>query len=558
MMCKVTIKTLTVALLMLCIAGPAEAQYSDAFISEVEKRMNMDQMPGISMAFVDEHGEVSYLNLGYTSLDKTQAPDEHTLYEIGSITKTFTASLLMMLLDERGLDADVTFNELIGLDHRLQLPEPHGEAITLSHMLSHHSGIPRLPDNLIPADDTDPYKDYTIEAMIEYTNSLSYNRAPGVEFEYSNHAYKLMGYLVSELSGKPYDEILAERITGPLGMNNTYREVPGSDLSRLAAGSAFGEPASSWHFDEMRGLGELRSSVHDMAIYLKAQYGHLEFYGDEIVRKAHEPVHEMRGGRYMSNGWFVHKLDDGDVIVGHGGGTGGYRAFAGFSTETGRAAAVLTNSITEVGDIAMHLVNDSYDMRSLPDFTALDDDLANRLTGMYLNDNIGIMTITYTDGVLRGQIQGQPALPLELVENLTFRNTMVGAEVEFVMDEDDERSSGFTLRQGGIGFEFKHTTEAPDGPQKVEMSLEDLNQYAGHFDSAIGMSYEIRAADGHISARLSGQPFASVYPEGNDRFFYEVVPASLEFKRDDSGSITSVTLYQGGQEISFNKRSDLD
>ena len=557
-MYKVAIKTLTVALLMVSIAVSAQAQFSDAFISDIEKRMSLDQMPGISMAFVDEQGEVSYRSLGYTSLNKTRTPDEHTLYEIGSITKTFTASLLMILLEERGLDADVTFNELLGSDHRLQLPEPHGDAITLSHMMSHKSSIPRLPDNMVPADGNDPYKDYTIEAMIEYSNSLTYNHAPGEEFEYSNHAYKLLGYLVSELSGKPFDELLAERITGPLGMNSTYREVPESDQSRLAAGSAFGEPASSWNFDEMRGLGELKSSAHDMAIYIKAQYGYLEFDGDEAVRKAHEPIHEMREGRHMSNGWFVHELEAGDVIVSHGGGTGGYRAFAAFSTKTGRGAVALTNSNTEVGDIAMHLVNDTYEMRSLPDYSAIDDDLANRLTGMYLNPNIGMMTITYTEGVLRGQIQGQPALPLEFVENLTFRNTMVGAEVEFVMDEDDERSSGFTLRQGGIGLEFKHTTEAPDGPQKVEMSREQLMEYAGHFDSEIGMSYEIRAADGHISARLSGQPFASVYPEGEDRFFYEVVPATIMFQRDDTGNITGVTLFQGGQEIRFTKRSNLD
>lgn len=544
------------AALLFIVLPVAEAQFSDELISEIEHRMNVDQIPSVSMAFFDADGEVHYKSLGYMSLDRSEAVDEHTLYEIGSVTKTFTASILMMLLDERGLDADVTINELIGSDHELQLPEPYGDAITLSHMMSHFSGIPRLPGNMIPADDSDPYKDYTIEAMIEYVSSMSYNRPPGEEFEYSNLVYMLLGYLVSEIEGKAFDDVLSERLTLPLEMNSTFREVPETNEHRVAQGSAFGEPAASWHFDEMRGLGELRSSTYDMARYLKAQAGQLPLEGIESVRKTHVPVQELSSGRQMTQGWFVYEMEDGDTIIGHGGGTGGYRAFAAFSKETGRGAVVLTNSITDVADITLHLVNNGSPLRDLPELVYIDEHSAASITGMYLNDDIGMMTITYSEGVLRGQIQGQPALPLEHVEHLTYRNRMVGAEITFNMSDDESRASGFVLRQGGMEFQFAYTTEAPEGPQRVEMSREELEEYAGNYDSNMGLSYEIRAADGYLSARLSGQPFASVYPEGNDRFFYDVVVAAMQFSRDDYGNINGVVLQQGGQEIRFNKRDE--
>ncbi|MCH8558879.1 MAG: beta-lactamase family protein, partial [Balneolia bacterium] len=382
-----------------------------------------------------------------------------------------------------------------------------------------------------------------------------YEYAPGETFSYSNMAYMLLGYLVEELSGTDFDAFISERIAQPIGMNMTMRVVPEGGGYMLAEGSAFGEPAASWHFDELRGLGELRSTTNDMIRYLMAHSGKLNYAYADVVQKSHQAVYEMREGRSMSPGWFVYMMEDGEKIVGHGGGTGGYRSFAAFSAETGRAAVVLTNSNTEVADIAMNLINTTFPLREMPVYDELDSAIASAIVGIYVNEQIGAMSITHEEGVIRGRIQGQPALPIEFVEGFTFRNAGVGAVIEF-KEPENGLSAAFTLKQGGMEFEFTRTDEAPSEPEVIEMSREELEEYTGHFDSNIGLSYEISAADGYLSARIIGQPFASVYPEGDDRFFYRAVPASMVFSRGENGDVVSVTLYQGGQEISFSKRSE--
>ncbi len=530
----------------------AVAAQQDNLDRYLQQRMELEQIPSLSIAVIDGKGGVTFYNYGYADPETERRADEHTLYEIGSITKTFTASLYLMLAETYGFDSDTPFNELMG-EHGLQLPETGDTPITLEHMMTHHSGLPRLPGNMEPADSGDPYKDYSTRLLLAFAGDVQPEREPGEAMEYSNFAYMLLGYAAGEITGVPYDDLVRQYITGPLEMDDTKRVLSDEQQERFARPSAFGQPVSAWHFDDLRGLGELRSSASDMARYLKAHAGHYDENRWEVLKEGHMVRAETPGGYKIAYGWFIDSLEDGsDHVVGHGGGTGGFRSYAGFSPVTGRAAVVLTNSVSDVGDITLHLINEDFELNSLPEAGELDEDIVAGLLGLYRHPDIGVMTISERNGMITGQLQGQPPLPLEHEEGLKFRNRQVAAGIEF--EWSDDRAIALMLRQAGGEYRFEQIDEMPEGPQKVEMSREELAEYEGGYDSDMGLSYTIEAREGYLSARLSGQPAAEVFPEGNDRFFYEVVVATLQFQRNEDGKVTAVVLHQGGQELRFDRR----
>lgn len=154
-----------------------------------------------------EGGEGRCLAYGETVLGSGKAPDEDTVYEIGSITKVFTALLL----------ADAVERGAVSLDDPVQKYLPagvilpvKGAPITLAHLASHTSGLPRLPPNLKPADDANPYADYSVDDLYASLRALRLESAPG-RYEYSNYGAGLLGHVLALQAGRPYEELLVER-----------------------------------------------------------------------------------------------------------------------------------------------------------------------------------------------------------------------------------------------------------------------------------------------------------------------------------------------------------
>lgn len=546
-------KILLLSLLCLLLSAPfaGAQQLDEALEAHIKRMMSLEEILGLALAVREADGTVWFHNFGQMALDDTRPVTEHTLFEIGSVTKTFTGSLFLMLMEAHGFDGETSVNALLaGSD--LQLPEQDGAPITLNHLMTHTSGLPRLPGNMSPADDRDPYRDYTTAQLKAYAAAVQPQRAPGEGWEYSNFTFMILGFLASHLEGRDFDETLLAHLTGPLGMESTRREVPASLTDRVASGSMFGAYAPAWHFDELRGLGELRSTSADLMRYLEGQLDTGSFAHSEALQRGHQPLYPINDKLQMGFSWFIRELENGDRLVYHGGGTGGFRSAVAFDPATNRAAVALTNSNSDVQDLALHLANPAFPHRELPDAGALPEEFLAQLSGLYQNPNLPLFEIFGRDGLLMGRMDGQPALPLEHVEGLSFRNQAVGARVEF-QATGTEPSTGFVLHQGGMEFPFARIDARPAGPAAVTLTAEELSEFTGTYHSAIGLSYQIAGADGHLSARLTGQPAAKVLPEGGDRFFYEIVQAALQFKRDDAGRVNAVILLQGGQEIRFDR-----
>jgi CubicO group peptidase (beta-lactamase class C family) len=547
-----------------------DAQALDPEFTEyLRQRMGIEQIPGISIAIVQEGQRPAFYSFGEISPEpSSEAVNERTLYEIGSITKTFTASIYAILMQQPEYadtfpdGADTPVNELlayINADTQLRLPEFEGDAITFAHLLTHHSGLPRLPQNMTPAADDDPYRDYTREQLVESVTSLELSRAPGSQFAYSNLGYMVLGYVAELLTGQDFDLLVAQYITEPLNMQVTARLSESYALEDAATPTMNGEVVSRWRFEELRGLGELYSNARDMARYLEAQLGINAYPYTDALQKNHALAASIEEDFNFGLGWF-RESSAGHTIISHGGGTGGFRSYIGFHPESGRGVAVLSNSGSDVSDIARYLLHPEAELRPLPDTSPQDEELLSSITGYYISDQLPMLTVSQNEGVLTAQLEGQSSFALEPVESesdaIIFKNQNFGVELEFMFESPGARANGVELRQAGQRFQFSYTEEAPEAPVEISLSPEEMQIYEGTYDSSVGMSYEIFLDGERLMARLTGQPTAQIYPEGDDRFFYKAVPATLIFKRDANGNIESVELQQSGQEILFMRNEE--
>jgi CubicO group peptidase (beta-lactamase class C family) len=293
-------------------------------------------------------------------------PDGHaSIFEIGSITKTFTAVLL----------ADMAREGLVGLDNPAQslLPDgvrmpTRGRAITLEDLATHRSGLPRLPKGLLlPAltrDRRDPYARFgaaRLEASIAATPP---RREPGRRPVYSNYGMGLLGYLLARRAGTSYEELVRSRICEPLGMADTWIETPAADGRRVAVGhTRSGRETPHWNLAALAGAGGLRSTAADLLRFLGLHADRTQSPLAEAACEARRP--RASWGRVeIGLAWLIvprgrrmpwRRLPH-DVLM-HEGGTGGFRCFAAAVPDTGTAVVVLANQARSAGHLGLQIVS---------------------------------------------------------------------------------------------------------------------------------------------------------------------------------------------------------
>jgi serine-type D-Ala-D-Ala carboxypeptidase/endopeptidase len=276
---------------------------------------------------------------GFGRLDNGRAPDASTIFEIGSITKVFTAITLQTIVAGGLLKLEDRADKY--LPNGLRLPEREGRAITLLDLATHSSGLQRLPDNLKISEN--PYAKYGSSELYECLRRAKLRRKPGEDYEYSNLGFGLLGHLLELRAGKPYAAVVRERLLLPLGMTNTVVTLSADHRARLAHGHGHkGAPTGNWDFDALAGAGAFRSSAADMMRFLSANLRPERSPLADALTAAQKTHFRGKSVR-IGLGW--HNLDtkDGLKVVWHNGGTGGYVSFLGFAPKEQVGVVVLSN-----------------------------------------------------------------------------------------------------------------------------------------------------------------------------------------------------------------------
>jgi CubicO group peptidase (beta-lactamase class C family) len=342
-------------LLLLCIDGIHARGARDAeLLAAIKARVDAKKNPGIVVGTIDADGTIS--RAAYGDAGPGALPlDADSVFEIGSITKVFTATLLEDMVTRGEVRLDDPVQKF--LPARVHVPTRNGRQITLLDLTTQSSGLPRLPTNMRPRDPANPYADYSVDQLYECLNGYELTRDIGSQYEYSNLGVGLLGHVLALRAGKSYEAILQERVLRPLHMTHTAITLTPWMTQHLVRGhNALGSPVANWDLPTLAGAGALRSTLNDTLIFARANLQP----GDGALQRAMQQTHAARlpaGRADMEIGmnWHIRHIGD-QRIVWHNGGTGGYRTWIGFDKARRIAAVVLTNSNQGADDLGFELV----------------------------------------------------------------------------------------------------------------------------------------------------------------------------------------------------------
>jgi serine-type D-Ala-D-Ala carboxypeptidase/endopeptidase len=389
-----------------------------------------------------------------------------TIFEIGSMTKVFT-SLVLMDMARKG---EVALTDPVSkyLPATVKVPERNNKKITLQDLSTQSSGLPRMPTNFHPKDESNPYVDYSVAQLYQFLSGYRLTRDIGAQYEYSNLGVGLLGYALTLRAGTNYETMVRTRILDPLGMKSTRVTLTPEMKTRLAIGHGPSlDPVPNWDLSPaLAGAGALRSSANDMLTFLAANLGYIQTplaadMAAEVSIRRPAGAPDMQ----IAYAWHV-QTKNGNSIVWHNGGTGGYRTYMGYDPKSRAGVVVLENIASTAGpdDIGRHLLDASYPLQKVEPIkehveVTVNSKLFDNYVGSYELAPNAILTVSRTGDELFTQLTGQPKVQVFPESDRKFFLKVVDAQLTFDTDAQG-KATEVVLHQNGRDITAKRLDDA--------------------------------------------------------------------------------------------------
>ncbi len=533
-------------------------------------------------ALVSDQGRVIFekgYGMANMEWDIPNAPS--TKHRLGSVTKQFTAMLILQLVADGKLDLQAPITKYLP-----DYPKASGDKITTHHLLTHTSGIPNYTS--FPGFMRDESRNpYTPADFVKKFQGKELDFEPGDRFSYSNSGYFLLGVLVEKLSGKTYQQMLHDKIFTPLEMNDTGYDSHGEIIKNRATG--YEKEGGVWENSRYLDMtipysaGSMYSTVEDLYLWDQAMYTTKllpQKYMD-MMFKRYVPAF---GSAYYAYGWAVGKEEVGNStdsmdVVSHGGGINGFNTIIS-QTPYDRSLVVLLNNtggapLNEMTRAIRGIINGkSYDLPK--------KSLANDL-----------LTVIQTKGIKAGLEHfnthkdsdyfdvdenemnsiGYQLMGAEKVEEAaevfklnvdafpkSFNVYDSYAEALMNLGKNEKAIANYKksveinpANQNGIDMLKKLGVDTKDLVKEVVVPADILESYVGSYELMPGFILTISKDGNQMKAQATGQPIADIFPKSNNVFYLKVVTAQITFNKGSDGTVESLTLLQGGQEMTGKK-----
>lgn len=265
-----------------------------------------------------------------------QSNNSESLFEIGSITKVFTAHLLLNLVNNKQIKS---LNEPINsyLNFKINgTPE-----ITFLQLANHTSGLPGdLSVSIFSGDVANPYKTYDEVKFVNYlSEKVEFESTPGEKYQYSNIGVALLGYAIRQITGKDFESLLQDEIFNPIGMANST-SIRQSITGNLVAGYNWkGKPTPYWDLAEMNSAGAIISNVYELSKYAIWNFSALNNELSEMTKQ----TFSVNENTAVAIGWHIIKNKTKADILWHNGGTGGFKSSMAINPSNKTSVIILTN-----------------------------------------------------------------------------------------------------------------------------------------------------------------------------------------------------------------------
>jgi D-alanyl-D-alanine-carboxypeptidase/D-alanyl-D-alanine-endopeptidase len=485
---------------------------------------------GAVVAYVDSSG-TTFAAVGQFSPDDRRPIDPDTQFEIGSVTKVFTA--LLLADSER---AGKVKRDDSAAKYLLPANDPDTAKlgkITLLALVTHAAGLPRMPANQSGARD---YATYDRARLIEALRQHGPGAPVGRQSAYSNFGAAVLGETLAAAWQQPYAALLRSRVLAPLGMEKTSLAMTNATPPpNLTPGYALDQPVAHETCLAMAPAGAVLSSARDLAKFVEACLGLRETALRQALADTFRPQRAMDAPHgQIGLGWLILD-DDGRTVLWHNGGTEGFRSFVGFSPTTQTGVVVLTsNRANNCDSLGLELLEaklgpppisavanaDDYTGRfSLPDSSLV---VAQRAGGLLAQARAGPWQILRKSGPDRFAI-------VDWVAEISFERNSNGKVVALVLNQDGNDRRGTRT-------------------QELSLPVETLAEFIGEYSLTPQTAITLTIDKEKLFTQITGQPRFELFASGPDEFFLKAVNARFFFQRDGRGKITALTLEQNGQQ----------
>jgi D-alanyl-D-alanine carboxypeptidase len=397
-----------------------------------------------SISLFQNGEEVYQRSFGFASIEHNQQSEAATRYRIGSISKTFTATIILKLIEQNQL----SLNTPLG-DYFPQIKD--SDKITVEHLLRHRSGIFNITQN--PDYLTYHTQPQSRDDLVNKIASFDKVFEPGEKAAYSNSNYILLTFIAEEAGDKSYSEMLYEFIAKPCGLKNTYVGTK-SDLTKNEASSY--KWMEQWKLEEEtdmsipQGAGAVVSTPTDLNLFLNCLFdGKLL---TSVSLEAMKTIQDGFGLGLIEVPFYDHKG------IGHNGGIDGFLSSAFYFPEDDFSVALCSNGLSyPINDILIGVLSiyfgKDYDLPAFKEPLALTSEDLDQYLGVYSSPSIPLkLTIFKNENILMGQGSGQPAFPLEAVDTHQFKFDQANLKIDFQPEAN-------TLKLMQSGMEFIMTKE---------------------------------------------------------------------------------------------------
>jgi CubicO group peptidase (beta-lactamase class C family) len=557
---------------LLCLSKISFSQDKAEKIDDLLKRYNEYGLFNGS-ALVAENGKVIFKSgYGFANMEWKVPNTPDTKFRIGSISKQFTATIIMQLVEEGKIKLDGKLT-----DYLPNYRKDTGDKVTIHQLLNHTSGI--LPYTSMPNVWSDSLRNhYDQDYMIKHFHSGDLQFEPGTQFAYNNTGYYLLGVIAEKVTGKKLGQLLKERIFTPLGMTNTASEDDEVVVDKKANGYLkFGNSFRLdpyFYMPNALGAGQMYSTVEDMVKWDQALYTN-KILSEESKEKMFTP--------YLANygyGWGIAT----DTIKGtnkiskittHSGGINGFNTHFIRILQTKQMIAIFNNTggapLNEMVEGIVNILYDqkfNYPKRPISDVIAdvIDKDgidaaidkygkLKESDNDIYDFSENQLNTLGYSY-LQNGDIDKALAVLKLNIEAYPKSFNPYDSYAEALMTKGDNEEAirfykeSLEINPGntnGIEQLKKLGVEYKVDELKIDNSI--LSKYAGQFQLAPDFIITIRVDGNKIFGQATGQSEFEIFPSSETKFYLKVVNAQIEFVKNNEDNFDKLILYQNNREM---------
>lgn len=565
---------------MVMLLATMQLTFAQSKAEEIDKLLQLYHEYGQfnGSALVADQGKIVYnKGVGMANMEWEIQNQPDTKHRLGSITKQFTAMLVLQLAEEGKLDLQAPISNYLP-----DYPNEHNPKITTHHLLTHTSGIPNY--TAFPGFFRDQSRDpYTPDDFVKKFEDKKLDFTPGEKFSYSNSGYFLLGVIIEKVSGKTYEEMLEEKIFTPLSMDDSGFDHHKDILENRATGyQKQGNNYVNSDYLDMSipyAAGSMYSTVDDLYLWDQALYTN-KLLSKEYMELYFKPYIPAFRSSHYAYGWAVGKdvignSKDSIYTISHGGGINGFNTIISRGPSDKSLVVLLNNTggapLNQMTRSIRGILNGkTYDLPK--------KSVAYEVLGVIQDEGIEAGMTRYNsikeadNYELKENEMNQ--IGYQLIESDKVEEALEVfkwnvdafpkssnvydsyAEASMKLGKNDQAIENYKKsieinpgNQNGIDMLKKLGVDMGEVAKDVTVPDSILESYVGRYELQPGFILTVTKEGSQLKTQATGQQMVDIYPKSNNVFYLKVVTAQITFNSGENGSIESLTLLQGGQEI---------